>query len=167
MKRAKRIYILLGILAVICVVTFFVVKHEEKQENIRNSGEVVLEVDVDSVESISWENESESLAFHKEDGWIYDDDTAFPVNEEKINELIEQFEQFSAAFIIEEVTDYSQYGLDDPVCTIEMVAGEKHTILNWETIVLWILSVMFLSVMVTYIWQQAIRWTILMQLSAI
>ena len=117
MKRAKRIYILLGILAVICVVTFFVVKHEEKQENIRNSGEVVLEVDVDSVESISWENESESLAFHKEDGWIYDDDTAFPVNEEKINELIEQFEQFSAAFIIEEVTDYSQYGLDDPVCT--------------------------------------------------
>lgn len=92
MKRAKRIYILLGILAVICVVTFFVVKHEEKQENIRNSGEVVLEVDVDSVESISWENESESLAFHKEDGWIYDDDTAFPVNEEKINELIEQFE---------------------------------------------------------------------------
>ena len=66
---------------------FFVVKHEEKQENIRNSGEVVLEVDVDSVESISWENESESLAFHKEDGWIYDDDTAFPVNEEKINEL--------------------------------------------------------------------------------
>lgn len=125
MKRAKRIYILLGILAVICVVTFFVVKHEEKQENIRNSGEVVLEVDVDSVESISWENESESLAFHKEDGWIYDDDTAFPVNEEKINELIEQFEQFSAAFIIEEVTDYSQYGLDDPVCTIEMVAGEE------------------------------------------
>ena len=66
-----------------------------------------MEVDVDSVESISWENESESLAFHKEDGWIYDDDTAFPVNEEKINELIEQFEQFSAAFIIEEVTDYS------------------------------------------------------------
>lgn len=63
-----------------------------------------MEVDVDSVESISWENESESLAFHKEDGWIYDDDTAFPVNEEKINELIEQFEQFSAAFIIEEVT---------------------------------------------------------------
>lgn len=43
----------------------------------------------------------------------------------KINELIEQFEQFSAAFIIEEVTDYSQYGLDDPVCTIEMVAGEE------------------------------------------
>lgn len=124
MKRAKRIYALLGVLAVVCIVTVFVVKHEEKQENIRNSGEVVLEVDVDSVESISWENESASLSFHKEDSWLYDDDTAFPVNEEKISELIGQFEAFSAAFIIEDVSDYSQYGLDDPVCTIELVAGE-------------------------------------------
>lgn len=125
MKRAKRIYALLGVLAVVCVVTVLAVKHEEKQENIRNSGEVVLKVDVDSVQSISWENESESLSFHKEDGWLYDDDSAFPVDEEKVNELIGQFEEFSAAFIIEEVTDYSQYGLDDPVCTIKMTAGEE------------------------------------------
>ena len=124
MKRAKRICTLLGVLAIICVVTLFVVKHEEKQENIRNSGEVVLEVDVELVESISWENESGSFAFHKEDGWLYDDDSTFPVDEEKVKELIGQFEAFSAAFIIEDVTDYSQYGLDDPVCTIKMVAGE-------------------------------------------
>ncbi|RHR10043.1 DUF4340 domain-containing protein [Pseudoflavonifractor sp. AF19-9AC] len=124
MKRAKRICALLGVLAVVCIVTVFVVKHEEKQENIRNSGEVVLEVDADSVQSISWENESDSLSFHKEDGWLYDDDTAFPVNEEKINELIGQFEAFSAAFIIEEVSDYSQYGLDNPICTIELATEE-------------------------------------------
>lgn len=125
MKRAKRIYALLGVLAVVCVVTVFVVKHEEQQENIRNSGEVVLEVDVDAVDSVSWENETDSLAFHKEDGWTYDDDSAFPVDEEKITELIGQFEEFSAAFIIEDVTDYSQYGLDDPVCTIQMTAGDQ------------------------------------------
>lgn len=125
MKRAKRIYALLGVLAVVCVVTVFVVKHEEQQENIRNSGEVVLEVDVDAVDSVSWENETDSLSFHKEDGWTYDDDSAFPVDEEKITELIGQFEEFSAAFIIEDVTDYSQYGLDDPVCTIQMTAGDQ------------------------------------------
>lgn len=125
MKRAKRIYALLGVLAVFCVVTLFVVNHEEKQEEIRNSGEVVLEVDVDAVNSISWENETDSLAFHKDEGWTYDDDAAFPVDEEAINELIGQFESFSAAFIIEEVTDYSQYGLEEPVCTIQMTAGEE------------------------------------------
>lgn len=125
MKRAKRIYALLGVLAVICVITFLVVRHEEEQENIRNSGEVVLEVGADSVKSISWETETESLSFHKEDSWLYDDDTAFPVNEEKINELIGQFEEFSASFIIEEVSDYSQYGLDDPVCTIALETDEN------------------------------------------
>ena len=125
MKRAKRIYALLGVLAVICVITFLVVRHEEEQENIRNSGEVVLEVDADSVKSISWETETESLSFHKEDSWLYDDDEAFPVNEEKINELIGQFEEFSASFIIEEVSDYSQYGLDDPVCTIELETDDN------------------------------------------
>lgn len=121
MKRAKRIYALLGVLAVICVITFLVVRHEEEQENIRNSGEVVLEVDADSVKSISWETETKSLSFHKEDSWLYDDDEAFPVNEEKINELIGQFEEFSASFIIEEVSDYSQYGLDDPELTVTVV----------------------------------------------
>ena len=105
MKRSKRLLVLLGIFAVVCAVTVFVVKHEEKQENIRNSGEVVFEVDVEAVQSISWENESGAWSFHKEDSWLYDDDAAFPVDEEKINELISQFEAFSAAFISVEVTD--------------------------------------------------------------
>ena len=126
MKRAKRIYALLGVLAVASVATVLVLNHQEQQEQIRNSGEVVLEVEPDSVQSLSWEYESETLAFHKEDGWLYDDDTAFPVDEEKINELLEQFQEFSAAFIIEEVTDYSQYGLDDPVCTIQLSTDEQN-----------------------------------------
>lgn len=125
MKRAKRIYALLGGLAVASVATVLVLNHQEQQEQIRNSGEVVLEVEPDSVQSLSWEYESETLAFHKEEGWLYDDDTAFPVDEEKINELLEQFQEFSAAFIIEEVTDYSQYGLDDPVCTIQLSTDEQ------------------------------------------
>lgn len=91
MKRAKRIYALLGVLAVASVTTVLVLNHQEQQEQIRNSGEVVLEVEPDSVQSLSWEYESETLAFHKEEGWLYDDDTAFPVDEEKINELLEQF----------------------------------------------------------------------------
>ena len=104
MKRAKRLYALLGVLAVVCVATLIVVQYEQEKEEIRTSGEVVLEVDADAVETLSWENESESLAFHKEDGWVYDGDAAFPVSEDKINELLDVFSSFSAAFIIEDVT---------------------------------------------------------------
>lgn len=120
MKRAKRLYALLGVLAVVCVATLIVVQYEQEKEEIRTSGEVVLEVDADAVETLSWENESESLAFHKEDGWVYDGDAAFPVSEDKINELLDVFSSFSAAFIIEDVTDEGQYGLDNPELSVSV-----------------------------------------------
>ena len=125
MKRAKRLYILLGVLAVLSVAAIAVIQREEHKEKIKDSGETILQIPYEDVTALSWENESESLAFHKgEDGvWIYDEDEKFPVSEEKIKELLEPFEELGAAFVIEEVEDYSQYGLDDPVCTIHMEHG--------------------------------------------
>ena len=49
----------------------------------------------------------------------------FPVDDEKIGELLARFESFGVSFIIEEVEDYGQYGLDDPVCTISLSAGDQ------------------------------------------
>lgn len=67
----------------------------------------------------------EPLAFHRDgDGWLYDDDEAFPVDGEKIQELLGQFEAFGAAFVITDVEDYAQYGLDEPTCTIDLTAGD-------------------------------------------
>ena len=100
MKRAKRIYVLLGVLAVVCVAAFAVVHYQEEQERIANTDEVILELDTDAVESLSWSYDDQSLAFHKDENWIYDDDEAFPVDEEKINALLEQFQAFGACFII-------------------------------------------------------------------
>ena len=47
------------------------------------------------------------------------------VDEEKIDELLAQFEDFAAAFVIDDVEDYEQYGLDEPVCTISITVGEE------------------------------------------
>lgn len=125
MKRAKRIYVLLGILAVACIGTFLVMHIEEKKEQIKNSDEIVLEVSGDSVTSLSWEYEDTALAFHKGDSWLYDDDEAFPVDEDKVAELLSQFEAFGVSFIIENVEEYAQYGLDDPVCTISLSTEDE------------------------------------------
>ena len=124
MKRAKRIYVLLGVLAVVCVAAFAVVHYQEEQERIANTDEVILELDTDAVESLSWSYDDQSLAFHKDEHWIYDEDEAFPVDEEKINALLEQFQSFGASFIIEDVTDFGQYGLDDPACTIDIATAD-------------------------------------------
>lgn len=131
MRRSKRIYILLGVLVAVCAVTFGVMRYEEKQEQIKNSDEIILELESGSVQSLAWEYESEddgetvALAFHKDESWLYDEDEAFPVDEEKITALLEQFEQFGVSFIIEDVEDYGQYGLDDPVCTIDLATEEE------------------------------------------
>lgn len=124
MKRAKRLYILFGVLVAVCIATVCVLHYDQKQEEIQISGETILTVDADTVSALDWETESASLAFHKDGSWLYDEDEAFPVSEEKINDLLAQFEDFKAAFIIENVTDFAQYGLDDPVCTIDLTAGD-------------------------------------------
>ena len=124
MKRSKKLYTLLGMLALVCVVTFCVSKYEEKKEIIKNSDEIILEVAKEEVTSLAWEYDDVELAFHKDENWFYDEDEAFPVNEEKVEGMLELFESFGVSFIIEEVEDFGQYGLDKPICTITFSTAE-------------------------------------------
>ena len=125
MKRAKRLYILLGVLVAACAGAYGVLKYEERKEQISNSEEVVLQIPAEDVTGLSWEYEGEQLAFHKNDGWTYDEDEAFPVSEDAIDSLLEVFREFSVSFIIEDVEDYGQYGLEEPVCTIQVETEEE------------------------------------------
>ena len=125
--RKKRITlcVLLAVFAVVSITAVLVSRHEEKVEQIKNSGETILAIPADTVTALSWTNEEGTFSFTKDETWTYDDDAAFPVDEEKINNLLAQFEDFAAAFVIDDVEDYAQYGLDEPVCTISITAGEE------------------------------------------
>lgn len=130
MKRSSKLIILLAVLVVVSVAAFAAMQMQEHKEEIRTSGEVVLEVDPESVETLSWQGDGDLLSFHRDDGWVYDGDDAFPVDGEKIGELLEQFRAFGAAFAIDNPEDLGQYGLDDPSCTITMkTADQEYTIL--------------------------------------
>lgn len=127
MKRDKKIAVLLGVLFCISLAAFGVSKYEERKEIIKNSDEIIMEVAKEDVRALSWECETGSFSFHKgEDGtWLYDGDEAFPASEEKINELLELFQEFGVSFRIEEVEDFGSYGLDKPVCTIRMETEDQ------------------------------------------
>ena len=129
MRKATKLYALLGVLLVVCIAAFAISRYEEKKEQIKNSGEVILEIPTESVTALSWTNESGTFSFTKDETWVYDEDNAFPVDEEKINDLLEQFTSLAAAFAIDDVEDFAQYGLDEPICTIHITAGEEsHTV---------------------------------------
>jgi len=125
MKRSERLVALLCVLCLACAATYGVFQYEEHKEKIQNSDQVILEIDGDSVQSLSWEYEGETLSFHKDGTWLYDEDEAFPVDEEKISERLELFQEFGVSFIIEDVEDYSQYGLDQPICTITLKTEDE------------------------------------------
>lgn len=126
MKRSKKIGILLAVLVGISLAAFGVNRYEEHKELIKNSDEIILEVACGEVKTLSWECDTGSFAFHRDGNgsWIYDADEAFPVDEEKIGDLLGQFEAFGVSFIIENVEDWGQYGLDTPICTIHMETEE-------------------------------------------
>lgn len=126
MNRSKRLSILLCVLVIFCALTLGVSKYEERREKIKNSDEIIMELDSEDVTELSWEYESETFAFHKDEKWLYDEDEHFPVNEEKMNHLLENFRSFGVSFIIEDAEDLSQYGLSDPLCTIH-IGLEKET----------------------------------------
>lgn len=128
MSRSKKICVLLGLLAAVCGATLILLQVEEQKEKIKNSEEVILELPWESVTALSWEQDGNTLSFHRDETWLYDGDEAFPVSEERIHELLEQFEAFGVSFIIEDVEDYGQYGLDNPICTIDLEAGEE----SWQ-----------------------------------
>ena len=48
-----------------------------------------------------------------------------PCGRRKSNDLLAQFEDFAAAVAIDDVEDYAQYGLTEPICTISITAGEE------------------------------------------
>lgn len=121
MKRLKRLGILLGILVIVCIAAFCAIRYEEHQEKIRNSEETILEVDPDTVTQLSWEYDGNSFTLNKEDDvWTYADDENFPVDQDYMQTMLELFQEFGVSFVIEDVDDYSQYGLDNPTCTITL-----------------------------------------------
>lgn len=101
----------------------------------------ILTLNTDTVTALSWEYNEETLAFHKEESWLYDEDENFPVDPEKISSFLEQFQEFGVSFIIEDVEDYGQYGLDEPLCTIISPQRSRNMKSSLEITAIWIPSV--------------------------
>ncbi len=120
MKRNKKIGILCGILICVSLAAFGVSKYEKQKEIIKNSDEIIMEIKKEDVKVLSWECDMGSFAFHRDENgsWLYDEDEEFPVDKEKIENLLELFEEFGVAFMIEEVEDFEQYGLDTPELSV-------------------------------------------------
>lgn len=126
MNRYKRLWSLLAVFLVLTAVTIAASKYKKHKEEIMESGQTILEIAGDSVDKLSWDQQGKTLTFSKSgETWKYEGDENFPVDTAKISELLAPFQQLAAAFVIDNVKDYGQYGLDKPDGVIRIKAGDK------------------------------------------
>ena len=125
MKR-KRTMIAAVIVLIALIAGIFVVNNVEKHVDSLNSiDEVIISLDGDDVSKFEWTIDGETLGFEKsDDTWIDPDDADFPVDTELITEFLDEFSEVHASFIIDDVEDYSQYGLEEPDASVTFTLSE-------------------------------------------
>ncbi len=123
--------LMLGVLAGLCVAIAAVLGLEKHIDSINAVNEEIISLAPDSLTRVSWTRDGSTLSFIKEDGvWRDEQDEAFPVDQDAMQELLARFETVQASFVIEDVEDYSQYGLDEPQCTITLSDGDGGTVVE-------------------------------------
>ena len=124
MKRTKKLLILLCILAAVCGAAFGAARlnPEPDTDAEQDGSDVIFSVDPDSVTLLSFDY-TDSISFDRDgDGWIYSADQSFPVNTARIDKMLGAVSGIEALKTIDEPEPLSQYGLDDPVCSVSLTA---------------------------------------------
>lgn len=126
MQRYKRLLTLVVVLAVVCAATVGLTQYMGRQDQMKNDKKIVAHIPTEEILSFSWQNpDGSSFAFRKTDsGWKYQDE-AFPLHEERLLDILKAFENLTASFVIENVTDFAQYGLVNPKITINVSTADS------------------------------------------
>ena len=131
MKRTKQLTILLLILAVLCLAIVVATGVERHMDSISATSEEILALSADELTGISWTNGETSLSFTQIDGvWQDASDGEFPIDQDKMADLLAHFESVTASFIIEDVEDFTQYGLASPTGTVTLTTADGETVLE-------------------------------------
>ena len=128
MKRRKTLIVLSCVLALAIVGIITEKAVAQHIDKINTIDEEVFAITEDDVSQISVTKEGKTAVIEKvEDSWKNTADTDFPVDQDYVADIFESFEKVHASFIIDDVEDYSQYGISNPEGKISFSTedGEK------------------------------------------
>ena len=94
--------------------------------------ETEVSIETDGAESVSWtfkgENGEESYQLEKQYGiWVWPQDTGLQLDQDAVRSLLQTVENFSAenVFTAGEDSDLSDYGMDNPSCSVTVCFSEE------------------------------------------
>jgi hypothetical protein len=124
-KQKKQLIALLAVLAV-AVVAFFGVSRiaNADEEEDTTPAYSVNEIEADNVTRLVFTNSNGTVSLTKSgDEWLCEDDKSLDIDEDTVDTLVGKMAGLTSDDKIENVTDLSQYGLDEPVKTIMISDG--------------------------------------------
>lgn len=128
MKRGNKLLLLSLVLVVLLAAVLLVSRlnpEETGDTTERTYNDVVFSLDPEKVTNFSWDYSDEAAFTKTADGWVYDADEAFPVNEDQLYAMLRILSSVGASKIIENVQDLDQYGLQYPFCDIRVTVDGK------------------------------------------
>lgn len=127
MKKQKKQLLLMIVLLLLLVAGYFgVQKYNEVQANkaAEDSSTYAIELDSSDVTELSYTYNGVEYAFvFEEDTWKYRDDKELNIMQSRLNTMAGSVAKLAVEDQIDNVTDMSLYGLDEPQMQISFVAG--------------------------------------------
>ena len=132
-KKSVNLITAVGVLVVLSGayvgVKAYVAKQEAADtESAEEENPEIISIASADVKSIKFVIDKKEVTFEKDgDSWVKSDETAFPVDQDKIDTLVSSLSSVKAERTLENVEDASEYELDQPENTITVTTEDGET----------------------------------------
>ena len=136
MKKSTKLVSAVVVLAVLGGVYVGLNTYVSKEEKTESSSDEeskteVFSVKTDDIKSLGFIVDKKAVTFEKkDDSWVKEDETDFPVNQTTLDSAASAIETVEADRVLEDVEDLTEYGLDSPSNTITVDTDDGTTKFN-------------------------------------
>lgn len=136
MKKSTKLVSAVVVLVVLGGVYVGLNTYVSKEEKTESSSEEeskteVFSVKTDDIKSLGFIVDKKAVTFEKkDDSWVKEDETAFPVNQTTLDSAASAIETVEADRVLEDVEDLTEYGLDSPSNTVTVDTDDGTTKFN-------------------------------------
>ena len=135
-KKSVNLITAVGVLVVLSgayvgVKTYVAKQDAEEAEADEEESQEIISIASDDVKSVKFVMDKKEVTFEKDgDSWVKSDETAFPVDQDKMDTLISSLSSVKAERTLEDVEDASEYELaqQENTITVTMEDGSETVI---------------------------------------
>ncbi len=130
MKRGARLAVLFGALLVLVGAWYLAATLSDRQqadqaEQAHGDPTDIAVGPAEEINSLAWDYFGDAVSLALEDGtWVNANDGTCPIDQNAVQDLVQAAATVSASDVIEDVTDFDQYGLADAAFTVIAATSE-------------------------------------------